>query len=261
MTRAPLLLLFAAACAAPGPRGTADAGGQRTTAVDHPIAVVFAIGESGMHGRGDPAEVADLLPDYPPADGVSLIRLDLTVEPLAEPTGDNSPGVGPAGFFAAMLHDECSVDVVLANVGLSGRRSDEWLPGTPLHDRALSRLRGAMALTGAELWAVIHFDGLNDAAYGPPSWDEHWTETEAAIREEAGAPDAPWIYAHAVGAPTQYEHMPAVLEQQEAWQSEHRIMVELPEGPWKDGSHLATAGSLELARRYFAAWLEHAGCP
>lgn len=217
-----------------------------------------------MSGRGKLGDVATVFPGYPGAD-LWIMRGGLAWEPLAEPTGDGAPGVGPAGFFAAVWGEACGAEVGLINTGLGGRRSYEWLPDHAggLYRKTVDRARAALASedVDVELAGFLHFDGLNDAAEAvEPHWNENWTAVEAALRAELDAPDVPWLYANIDGAPVAYQQTAAVLDQQRGWQSDARIMVDLPPGPWLDGSHLATAGSYALAERFLGAWLERVGC-
>jgi hypothetical protein len=236
--------------------------------------VWLCIGDSEMVGANDPA--TGLPVGYPPTDGsLLMIKDDLLLAQLTEPcngAGLYPPsGTGPAGLFgwyASQAHG--GRKTVVINAGVGGTRTDQWLYSTSPtsnYQKALARIRTALAIPGAQFRGILWYIGANDAAYSAtPDWGGNSTLTMTAMKADIGpaANGKPVIFTRlpaTVPTDVAYPGWAYVRAAQNNWAiANEQILAQAPEGPWREAYnlHLAPAANIVLARDvWLPLWQSH----
>jgi hypothetical protein len=229
--------------------------------------VLFAIGESGMSGR---AHQPGLPAGYPPAKGLWLIDDDLDWRPLTEPT-DAPPkrpvqralaegvpaGYGPAGLVAWHMQKRSGRPVVVVQASKGGSTSEQW--ERSLYDLAVERLRLALDVDGAELGAVIVYQGINDAVKPREPVAARWRRIMAKSHEAFGR--VRWVFVRppaTVPTDTSYPGWQHGRDEIASLDGDGVTVVDSPDGPF-DGArlHLETPGVVELAESISSALAHH----
>lgn len=222
--------------------------------------VWIAVGDSETAGVGDPADLVTVFPGYPAA-GLRMVRAGGLWTQLAEPCADGAwppVGVGPSGMFGQMRSAQIGKPVCVVNCGVGGYKSSQWLPSSDpnsAYQRCLSRAMAALTYPGAYLGGYLLYDGANDATEAVCSWAANWDVTLPSLQTWIGP--ARTIYTRLPAfVPTDmaYPTWNDVRAQQAAWATSDRVMVQAPEGPWREAYklHLTTAGNYAVAQSYLS---------
>lgn len=221
--------------------------------------VWVAVGDSEAAGRGDVGDLSVVLPGYPPASGLRMLRTSETWRALAEPCADGavpSVGVGPMGMFGYLRSLAIGREVAIVNCAIGGLKSSQWLPSSDPaspYAKCLARALPALSQDGAYLGGYLQYDGANDAVEAVCTWGANWEATHAALRAAIG--QAPLVYTRLpafVPTDMSYPTWSDVRAQQIAFATSGRTMVQAPEGPWREAYklHLTTAGNYAVAQAY-----------
>ena len=125
--------------------------------------VFLLIGQSNMSGRGVIGDLPDISTPH-----VCVFR-DHAWEEAHEPVVLDKPalaGEGMALAFGNALFMMTGHEIGLIPCSLGGSGLDEWLPGMPLFETAVSQTKAALAAdTDAELCGILWHQGENDSRH------------------------------------------------------------------------------------------------
>lgn len=214
-------------------------------------------GQSNMAGRGVVGP-----DDTKPLTKIWAFNKEMQWTPAVDPLHWDKPaiaGVGIGRSFASTVRAaRPGAEVGLIPAAFGGSALDEWKPGAPHYQNAVTRAKSAMK--NGTLRAILWHQGEADA--GTPdkanSYRLRWTEMMTRMRKDLGAPDVPVVVGQLGEFFTRAPYVRTVNEQLAMLPASVAHTAFVPSFGLKhkgDDVHFDTPSIKEFGRRYAHAYL------